>query len=95
MWHAVSMHAPSASSCDIGFRVGTVIGHDRNRWGRVAVGDSYLYCCVPSVPAYFYYMYIVRVINVRFELANLFSRCLGGIELYRPINGAQYNIIGT
>jgi hypothetical protein len=81
------MHAPSASSCDIGFRVGTVIGHDRNRWGRVAVADYYLYCGVPSVPPYFRYLYILLEINVRFELTNLFSKCPDGIELYRPNNG--------
>jgi hypothetical protein len=89
------MHAPSASSCDIGFRVGTVIGHDRNRWGRVAVADSYIYCGVPFVPPYFRYLYILLETNVRFELANLFSKCPDGIELYRPNNRAVCNIIGT
>ena len=89
------MHAPSASSCDIGFRVGTVIGHDRNRWGRVAVADYYLYCGVPFVPPYFRYLYILLETNVRFELANLFSMCPDGIELYRPNNRAVCNIIGT
>ena len=41
--HAMSVHTPSASSCGIGFRFGTFIGRDRNRWGRVAVADYILY----------------------------------------------------
>ena len=91
----MSVHAPSASSCDIGFRLGTVIGHYRNRWGRVAVADYYLCCGGPFVPPYFCYLYILLETNVKFELANLFSRCPDGVELYRLNIRAVRNILGT